>query len=129
MQDTLERALRSSLPVDTNERAWLSRVMRNLFIDRLRQQATRRELLARGVMPASAAGESAWWEQLTEADVRAELARLPPQQRVTFELFTFCGKSYDEIAEELGISKNTVGTRVLRARQALRARLTKRYAS
>src|SRR5690606_33131572 len=58
VQDTLERALRSSLPVDTNERAWLSRVMRNLFIDRLRQQATRRELLARGVMPASAAGES-----------------------------------------------------------------------
>lgn len=129
VQDTLERALRTPLPVDTNERAWLSRVMRNLFIDRLRQQATRRELLEREAVPTSAAGEPAWWEQLTEADVRAEVARLPPQQRVTFELFTFAGKSYDEIAEQLGISKNTVGTRVLRARQTLRARLTKRYAS
>src|SRR5690606_1579286 len=116
-------------PVDANERAWLSRVMRNLFIDRMRQQTTRRELLERGIPTEDVDDETAWWEQLTEADVRAELQRLPPQQRVTFELFTFGGKSYAEIAVQLGISKNTVGTRVLRVRQALRARLTKRYAS
>lgn len=129
VQDALERALRSCRPPDTNEGAWLSRVMRNLFIDRVRQQAARREQLEHGVLATGVADDGAWWERLSEADVRAEVARLPPQQRTTFELFTFAGKSYDAIAEELGISKNTVGTRVLRARQALRAMLTERYGS
>lgn len=129
MQDTLERALRCNVPVHTNERAWLSRVMRNLFIDRVRQQTARREQLERGVLPADVAEDGAWWQRLSEADVRAEVARLPPQQRATFELFTFAGESYDTIAEQLGISKNTVGTRVLRARHALRAMLTERYGS
>ncbi len=129
MQDTLELALRSTLPAEVNERAWLSRVMRNLFIDRVRQQAARRDRLDRGVLPASDAEDGAWWERLSEADVRAEVARLPPQQRTTFELFTFAGKSYDVIAEQLGISKNTVGTRVLRARHALRTMLCERYGS
>ena len=36
-------------------------------------------------------------------------------------LFAFDGLSYDEIARRQGISKNTVGTRVLRARRRLRA--------
>lgn len=129
VQDTLERALRSTVPADVNERAWLARVMRNLFIDRVRQQASRRERLDRGVLPSSVAEDGAWWERLSEADVRAEVARLPPQQRTTFELFTFAGQSYDMIAEQLGISKNTVGTRVLRARHALRAMLSQRYGS
>lgn len=129
VQDTLERALRATLPVHTNEGAWLSRVMRNLFIDRVRQQAVRREQLDGGVPPSGVSEDGAWWERLSEADVRAEVARLPPQQRATFELFTFGGESYDTIAEQLGISKNTVGTRVLRARHALRAMLTERYGS
>ncbi len=129
MQDALERALRSSLPADTNERAWLCRVMRNLFIDRVRRHAVRRDHFDSELLPSGVADNSAWWEQLSEADVRAEIPRLPSHQRATFELFTFDGKSYDAIAQQLGISKNTVGTRVLRARQALRAMLTERYGS
>ena len=128
LQDTYVRALASSIPEGANERAWLSRVMRNLFIDRVRQQTARRAQLERG-LPSHVAEDGAWWQRLSEADVRAEVARLPPQQRATFELFTFAGESYDTIAEQLGISKNTVGTRVLRARHALRAMLTERYGS
>jgi RNA polymerase sigma-70 factor (ECF subfamily) len=43
---------------------------------------------------------------------------------MTFELFAFEGRSYDDIAAALGIAKATVGTRILRARQKLRELLT-----
>lgn len=120
MQDVLEKTLRSPVPDDANPRAWLSRVLHNLFIDKLRRNHARREDLVPEPVDASPAAESSWWEQLTEDAVRAQLAKVPEDQRVTFQLFTFDGKSYDEIAAALGIAKTTVGTRILRARQKLR---------
>jgi RNA polymerase sigma-70 factor (ECF subfamily) len=127
VQDVLERALRAAPPAGANERAWLGRVMHNLFIDKLRRRAARREdpssAMIEEVSPAS--DELPWWISLTEADVRAQLARLPEEQRVTFELFAFAGASYDEIAARLGIAKATVGTRILRARQRIREQLAK----
>ena len=64
--------------------------------------------------------DRAWWESLTEESVRAQLQRLPVDQRRTFELFAFEGKTYDQIATQLGIAKATVGTRILRARLRIR---------
>lgn len=131
VQDVLERALRTSAPEGANAIAWLSRMMRNLFIDRVRQHAARRavfEAAAEALSP-QAPSDPVWWEELAEADVRAEVACLPAPQRTTFERFTFAGQSYDEIAVALGVARNTVGTRVLRARLALRARLTERVAA
>ncbi len=120
VQDVLEKTLHSPVPADANPRAWLSRVLHNLFIDKLRRNHARREDLVPEPLPTSVAEESVWWESLTEDTVRAQLAKLPEDQRVTFELFTFDGKSYDDIAARLGIAKTTVGTRILRARQKLR---------
>jgi RNA polymerase sigma-70 factor (ECF subfamily) len=131
VQDVLERTLRSPIPPGANARAWLARVMHNLFIDRLRRRQARREELTdtveevgAGVLPAQLE-ERAWWEAITEDEVRAQVARLPEEQRTTFELFAFAGASYDDIAARLGIAKATVGTRILRARQKLREQLTK----
>jgi RNA polymerase sigma-70 factor (ECF subfamily) len=127
VQDVLEKTVRSpdSIPPGANERAWLSRVMHNLFIDRLRRKQARREDAISTDVPASPKDEHAWWESLTVGDIRAKLAHLPDEQRTTFELFAFEGKSYDEIAAQLGIAKATVGTRILRARTRLRELLTK----
>ncbi|HLL23000.1 MAG TPA: RNA polymerase sigma factor, partial [Kofleriaceae bacterium] len=102
VQDVFEKTLRSPIPDGANERAWLARVMNNLFIDKLRRRAARREDPfehdpATIVPPA---GE--WWESLTADDIRAHLPALPADQRTTFELFAFDGKSYDEIAKQLG---------------------------
>jgi RNA polymerase sigma-70 factor (ECF subfamily) len=124
LQDLFERALRSEMPEGANERAWMSRVMNNLFIDKLRRRTTRREEPAEHDPAAPPRDERAWWEVLTEAEVRAKLGLLPEEQRVTFELFAFQGKSYDEIAAKLKIAKNTVGTRILRARTRLRELFT-----
>jgi RNA polymerase sigma-70 factor, ECF subfamily len=124
VQDVLEKTLRSPVPEGANVRAWLSRVMRNLFIDKLRRDRSRREDLTAEPTAASPTDEPpAWWELLSEEEVRAVLARVPADQRITFELFAFEGKSYDEIAATLDIAKATVGTRILRTRQRLRSLL------
>lgn len=124
VQDVFERVLRSEMPAGANERAWMSRVMNNLFIDKLRRRAARPEEQVVAEPAAPPRDEQAWWEALTEAEVRAKLGLLPEDQRVTFELFAFQGKSYDEIAATLKIAKNTVGTRILRARMRLRELFT-----
>ena len=128
MQDVLEKTLRNPVPTDANPRAWLSRVMHNLFIDKLRRKHARREDLVPEPTDTPRSDESLWWENLTADAVRRQLPNLSAEQRETFERFAFDGKSYDEIAAELGIAKATVGTRILRARQRLRDLLTKERA-
>ncbi len=119
VQDMAEKLLRRPMPADARERPWLARTMRNLAIDRIRRRRSRREELTDEEL-AIGAQEAAWWELLTEDDVRAQAASLPGEQRAVFELFAFEGCSYTEIAARLGIPKATVGTRILRARQKLR---------
>jgi RNA polymerase sigma-70 factor, ECF subfamily len=130
LQDVFEKTVRSpaSIPDGANERAWLSRVMHNLFIDKLRRKHARREEPMTSDVAAQRDDETAWWEALTADEVRVQVAKLPEDQRATFELFAFEGKSYDEIAAALRIAKGTVGSRILRARTRLKELLTKECA-
>lgn len=120
LQDTYVRALASPMPDGANERAWLSRVMHNLFIDWIRRRDARREDALTDVPVAATVPEEPWWLSLTADDVMRVVEKLPDQQRSVFRMFAFDGKSYDEIAEALGIAKATVGTRILRARLRIR---------
>jgi RNA polymerase sigma-70 factor (ECF subfamily) len=122
-QDAIERWLRAlpELAPSNNHRGWLTIVLRNLFIDRLRMRGTRREVgtdCAR--LLADDPEAPPWWSELRACDVDRELARLSRDQRTTFRLFAFEGKSYDEISRALGITRSTVGTRLLRARSRLK---------
>jgi RNA polymerase sigma-70 factor (ECF subfamily) len=125
VQDVLEKAIRNPIPDAVNERAWLSRVMQNQFIDMLRRASTRREDVLDDEAAAAPVEHEVWWLALTADDIRAQVAKLPDEQRATFELFAFEQRSYDEIAAELKIAKATVGTRILRARQKIRELLSK----
>ena len=129
VQDVLEKTVRSpdAIPPGANERAWMSRVLHNLFIDRVRRAQTRREEPIEAEPVATPAEDEVWWQSLTGEHVRAQLARLPAEQRETFELFAFEHLSYDDIAARLNIAKATVGTRILRARTKLRELLTKEH--
>lgn len=125
IQDLLEKLMRTQpLPEVENERAWLARILHNLFIDKLRRHQARREDLGEDEPAAPVTDQVAWWEALGEDAVRAAANQLSPEQRTTFELFAFEGKSYDQIAAQLRIAKATVGTRILRARLRLRELLT-----
>jgi len=125
VQEVLVKTMQATLTDVADERAWMARTMHNLFIDWVRRRATRREDELFDA-PAPIPEEEAWWQQLTTAKIREQLALIPTEQRVTFELFAFEGKTYDEIAAELGIAKATVGTRILRARAKLRELLIAR---
>jgi RNA polymerase sigma-70 factor (ECF subfamily) len=52
------------------------------------------------------------------SDVRAVLARLAPEQRAILVLRDLEGLSEEEAAEQLGVAKGTVKSRLFRAREA-----------
>lgn len=130
VQDVLETTLEhiATLPEDTNMVAWMTRVLRNRFIDRCRRLKTRGTQTPIEDVPVAqpVAEAEVWWQRLGADDVRARLAELPAEQRAAFELFAFEGASYQDIAERLGIPKATVGTRILRARARLKELFEKR---
>ncbi len=64
-----------------------------------------------------------------QAALETALRRLPDHQRVPLVLFHFEDKSYQEIADVLGVSLGKVKTDIHRGREALRAVLAHDYAS
>jgi RNA polymerase sigma-70 factor (ECF subfamily) len=128
VQDVLETTLQhlAELPDDANLVAWMTRVMRNRFIDRCRRLKVRGVQTPIEDVPVAqpVKDDEVWWQRLSAEDIRSRLDQLPAEQRKAFELFAFHGASYQEIAERLGIPKATVGTRILRARTRLKQLLT-----
>ena len=127
VQDTLERALRNfyQFQPGTNAKLWLYRIMYNLFVDRYRRRS--HELGAEcldDLDPAAPEPEAdSPWQRIDEQQFSATMMRLDPPFRRVLELHFLDQRSYREISRELGIPTGTVGTRLLRARQKLRALL------
>lgn len=105
---------------------WIAAIASNHCVDRLRARGRREalfsdegddpETLPSGDVPVLSeliATEDA--EALNEA-----VAALPDNYRVPLVLAYFHGASYDEIAEQLGITRNHVGVLLLRAKGRLR---------
>jgi RNA polymerase sigma-70 factor (ECF subfamily) len=133
VQDTFERALRASTkpsdPVDLQR--WLARVLTNLWIDQSRSRkvwrSCHRKLAASEVVTGDEAPEPARWGTLSIAEVRAALADVPEPYRSAYQQHVLERRSYLVVARHAGIRPNTVGTRVLRARQYLRQILEERF--
>lgn len=60
-------------------------------------------------------------EKELEKEIKVAVATIPPDSRRVFALSRFGGKSYEEIAQEIGISVNTVKYHMKRALQHLRS--------
>ncbi len=127
VQDVLVKAVDhfDRLPPDVNHAAWMARVMRNLFIDRVRTRAAQPAPvdLDEVTLASPDPDEREWWETITADQIRAAVPRIPEELREAFERFAFARQSYKEISAALGVPTTTVGTRVLRARRHLRALL------
>ena len=127
VQDTLERALRNfyQFQPGTNIKLWLYRIMYNLFVDRYRRRSHElsSETLEDLDLAAPQIDDPAPWQSVDEQRFTASLMRLDPPFRRVLELHFLDQRSYREISAELGIPTGTVGTRLLRARQKLRALL------
>jgi RNA polymerase sigma factor (sigma-70 family) len=70
------------------------------------------------------ADRAAAWRELRPLLDR-EVGRLPEKYRVPIILCYLESRTYDEAARQLGISRGTVSTRLTRARELLRRRLTR----
>ncbi len=127
LHDVYERALRAPRRDDDhpNLRAWLHSILRNLFIDRCRYARRHPSPMSLDdIDVAEALPERAEaWEAVTSAQLHAALAQIPTDFRRVFELHTFDGLRYEEIAARLDIAPSTVGTRLTRARAKLRVLL------
>ena len=139
VQETYLRAFRAwdRFEPGTNLKAWLFKIMTNLFISSYRQR--RREpitvstddteefdlyqsLLAHDPDVGRSA-ESIVLEGLVDDDIKQALSNLPESFRMAVLLADVEGFSYREIADMLGIPIGTVMSRLHRGRKALQRAL------
>jgi len=100
-------------------RAWLFRILRNAFLDGVRQpqiNAVQIETLTSEIHPDLWHCDDSLINVLT---VRLGLVKLPPQHREIVALIDIVGFSYAETASFLDIPVGTVMSRISRARQLL----------
>ncbi len=127
VQDTFERALRreDSLAEVHNLHAWLATILHRLFIDQCRTRQRRPHVpIEDTALAQPEPSPPPLWATISDQDLHGAVARLDPNFRAVFELHTREGASYAEISSRLGIPKNTVGTRLARARAKLKDLLT-----
>lgn len=138
VQETYLRAFRSwsSYTPDTNLKAWLFKVMTNLYISSYR--ARKREPvtvssssyedfdLYTALVDQAGATESAETtvlDNLLDSDIKKAFGMIPEEFRTAVLLADVEGFSYKEIAEMLGIPIGTVMSRLHRGRKALQKAL------
>lgn len=136
VQDTMFRAWRSLATFQPGSlfRAWLFRILRNAFLNKVRHEQMAPEAVDPDTMnPSARADTIPDIESLTQVRslsdrhfddrVKAAVDSLPEVYRVPFLLFTLADMSYEEIARTLDVPIGTVMSRLHRARAHLRERL------
>jgi RNA polymerase sigma factor (sigma-70 family) len=117
--------------------AWLYRVARNRIIDRFRRKAPAGEVALNedqgaprleDLLPSPDAGPEALYARSVIFDeLDAALEELPEEQREVFIAHEMDGKSFKQLAEETGVSVNTLLSRKHYAILHLRRRLEAIY--
>jgi RNA polymerase sigma-70 factor (ECF subfamily) len=102
-------------------RAWLFRILRNQFIDDLRQQGRDERRLTEINTETHISVE--YWQGderlINRLSVRAAMARVKPGQAEILALIDVAGLSYKEAADVMDVPVGTVMSRLSRARAAL----------
>jgi RNA polymerase sigma-70 factor (ECF subfamily) len=132
VQNTCERVLRHGDQLREFARfdAWLYGIMRNLWIDEIRQRKVRRhDMIDAASEVIGEDGQAKVDGRITLATVRQVMGMLPPDQRVVLLLVCVDGLSYKEAAEVLQVPVGTVMSRLSRGRQDLHQRLSERPGS
>jgi RNA polymerase sigma-70 factor (ECF subfamily) len=134
VQDALLRAYRffDTFEAGTNCKAWLFRILTNVFCNRYREREREHEVmneaesseanLERFLAGAAADGrdaEGALLGRMVSADVEKALAAVPPDFRMAVILADLEDFSYKEIAEIMDCPAGTVMSRLYRGRKIL----------
>ncbi len=116
----------------TSCKAWLLRILRNTWIDRLRHRKVVGTVVPveESLIAAKPAGDPPDWpdaaevlESFSDAEVIRALATLGEEQRLTLYLMDVERLSQEEVAAATGVAVGTVKSRTSRARAALKAKL------
>jgi RNA polymerase sigma-70 factor (ECF subfamily) len=123
VQAACERALRrlDQFTPGTRLDSWMFRIIQTMWIDRKRCAGRRPEAGAKVIdlMPFDARIHEQAEAKADLAIVRAEVARLPEEQRLVLTLVAIDGQSYQQAAETLGVPIGTIMSRLSRARRRL----------
>ncbi|SDC36950.1 RNA polymerase sigma-70 factor [Niabella drilacis] len=122
--------VRERVDSEQSLQAYLYKISRNCVFKALKKNARQQQFRER-IMAASGAGaktasdeERLTWKEyeniLTDA-----IDALPVQRRKVFKLCRDEGKTYDGVAAELGISKNTVKEHMVLATRAIKLHISK----
>ncbi|WP_372775558.1 RNA polymerase sigma factor [Mangrovibacterium sp.] len=108
---------RSKIEIKTSVKSYLYRMLRNGIIDFFRRKAEIAEF--REELPDLAI-EEGFDEQQHYVKIHRAIAKLPAKKREVLELAVFKSLTYQEIADELNISKNTVKNQICSAYKFLK---------
>lgn len=138
VQDTYVRALRFRDRFDpgTNLKAWMFRIMFNLFINQIRREKRGRQIkegheqpdmlqrmLPDEHMAPTSRPEEYFFEKMFSDEVIRALSELTSDFKMVVLLADVNGFSYKQISDILGIPVGTVMSRLHRGRRALRDKL------
>ncbi|MBL7699287.1 MAG: RNA polymerase sigma-70 factor [Chitinophagaceae bacterium] len=122
--------IRMKLQLKSNFSAYLFRICHNKAVDFMRTIASDRQFRKEFLSNYAQSSDyvSITLEELQQMDslVEEALEQLTPQRRIVFDLCRKQHKSYQQVAEELGISPNTVKEHMTKALATLRGFLQHR---
>jgi RNA polymerase sigma factor (sigma-70 family) len=108
---SLEQGVRPRKPAN-----WLLTIASNTIKQRVRQEKSRPHEVE---LDERVAGTSPEEDGPTVGEILTALSKIPPQQRQAIVLREFEGRSYNEIAEILGVTTSALETLLFRARRSL----------
>lgn len=138
VQETYLRAFRAwdQFEPGTNLKAWLFRILTNLYISQYRRRQREPQVVAAAAAEefdlytslvdrrsASESAETVALDQMIDTDIKRALDGLPESFRTVVVLADVEGFSYREIAEMVGVPIGTVMSRLHRGRKALQKAL------
>jgi RNA polymerase sigma-70 factor, ECF subfamily len=134
VQETCLRAIPKlkSLRVDSNLKSWLFTILRNIWLNKLRQERAAPKFaeideddsIAELVVEPSKSPLDTYVSKMEQARVREAIQRLPAGSREIILLREYEDLSYQEIATILDCPAGTVMSRLARARSRLRTLLS-----
>ncbi|MGQ3014588.1 MAG: RNA polymerase sigma factor [Flavobacteriales bacterium] len=126
LQETMLKAFtyRDKFRADTNLKAWLYTIMKNIFINNYRKNVKKRYVLSHGGemhymnIPQTSGRGNDPETQLLSSEIAKKIDALDLDYRMPFRMY-FEGFKYKEIAEDLGLPIGTVKSRIFLARKQL----------
>lgn len=129
LQETMLKAFtyKDKFRADTNLKAWLYTIMKNIFINNYRKNVKKRHIIDNSrdsyyINIPQSAGAVEPERLLFRAEIARRVDALDASYQVPFRMY-FEGFKYKEIAGELGLPIGTVKSRIFLARKMLMAEL------